>query len=327
MKSRRIRRIPHHAAKLLTLAIPAFSVSQALEDNGPWYQAASWAVQLLLLGLAGLYVLHHLNRFETDCCPLRTGQDLQRPLFRLAVLAARLWWIPALLACTGMFLAAIAKEYISHTPWLGIALLTLIGWSVLATASARIFRFNNQHLVVTPASEARSAALRDRFKVLIHKSHWLMIGTNALTITVLLLAPHEGIWNVLRLFVLLHYFLALYVDMAHSAKPCEECAVEFRTDAPEYAARRRKTLAVHHKPTFFTAPSLLAGAMSLFFNGVWADALWSASAVLGLTLALFNRFHRAYQPWCPFCRHGGRGDEREEVPDPTGGHGRPVPAT
>lgn len=118
----------------------------------------------------------------------------------------------------------------------------------------------------------------------------------------------------------------LVAALVHGARLCERCVTEFVIDAPERAARHERRFWFFHQSAWGLALMMIPLGVSSFLDAPWRGVGFTFVAGAQVASALLSRFHGSYQPWCPFCRRGrGGDDETEAVPDPTGGHGRPLP--
>jgi hypothetical protein len=175
---------------------------------------------------------------------------------------------------------------------------------------------------------------RARFVHLIHeRASGLVHRADRIFIAVVLLSGVPAFVPATRLSTSIGLALSLLViatllfKRQHGARLCEQCVTEFTINAPEHAAQHRRRFRLFHTVTPFYL-MLLPVAVAPLLEAPWSGVAYLPVVVGQVLLALVTRFHGAYQPWCPYCRRDdGGGDETEPAPDPSGGHGRPLPVT
>ncbi|MFD7835531.1 hypothetical protein [Streptomyces sp. NPDC059761] len=161
-----------------------------------------------------------------------------------------------------------------------------------------------------------------------HRSHWLYLAI-MVPIAVSNFMPPTGVWGAVSVPLVLAYILVFMINAQHSMRLCETCCVEFRIDAAEHSAKHHRQFALAHRlnPLMFKA-ALVALVSIVLVGRPWSAVIQLVYIATITALVFLNRFHGRYQLWCPYCRRPrGDGDDKEEAPDPTPGHGRPLPVT
>ena len=169
----------------------------------------------------------------------------------------------------------------------------------------------------------------DRRKWLRHNGHLITVAT-AVTCASLALFTHGKIWGTVQSAVMLALIISIYANYRHSMSLCERCAVEFRTDAPDYAETRKWLFKAIHRFGMIPVVTLLITMVTdPFLSDRYDSYFLTMNLGFSAALALLNRFHSSYQPWCPYCRNdgGGGGGHGGPVPDPAGGRGKPIPVS
>ena len=118
----------------------------------------------------------------------------------------------------------------------------------------------------------------------------------------------------------------LWVRRRHDAAICPQCASVFLRDPLPPAATAEKlqwrfrllhSLPPSRRGRLTFSALLLASALATPQG--WPAALeGAANCALAALLLMITRSHDAYQPWCPWCDHGGRGNDAPK-PDPVPG--------
>jgi hypothetical protein len=90
------------------------------------------------------------------------------------------------------------------------------------------------------------------------------------------------------------------------------------------AAAHKEAMAHIAKLTQTT--EMLRSAPALWLPETWQRAAFGVMMLVNVSMSFVTRFHSAYQPWCPYCRRGGKSGKRapEAAPDPSSN--QPVPA-
>ncbi|MEV8399268.1 hypothetical protein [Streptomyces niveus] len=317
----------HHAMKLLALLTPgAVTLNQLTGKHWAFLVGALTANIVMLL----LLVLHCATHTGTEWCPRHKPFAPGALRHRLAVRLAGLSWF----AIAAVIIYTIVKSFFSDPDhkatsialWPTISMLALY-WGGLAVIAANLFAARNKDALPQPTPSSRGTAIAEYGRRLVHRSHWLVLTAVAGS-TALVFAPDSGVWNSVRTVAMYLVLAAILGDMRHSDRLCEPCVTEFRVDAPEYATKRRWLFTIDHRGRRpYLALVVLSLVASHFFDRHTAPSIANTIAIMTIfgAITLVNRFHRTYQPWCPYCRNGGGGHEHTGAPDPAGGHGRPVP--
>ncbi|TLQ39242.1 hypothetical protein [Streptomyces marianii] len=117
----------------------------------------------------------------------------------------------------------------------------------------------------------------------------------------------------------------------HHGRLCERCVEEMPLNPQETASKRRSLLRLYHASVVLAVFNV--SVMAVFLLALTRE--WTALEIVAFEVILVTslaaivsqRSHSRLQPWCPWCRHGGRGPrEVQGDPEPTAGHGRPLPA-
>lgn len=106
----------------------------------------------------------------------------------------------------------------------------------------------------------------------------------------------------------------------HDRQLCEQCVASMPLNPAELAARlkRRFWLAHTGMQRRFLVPYLVVLIGSNFATGTAVGKLgWALIQLSMVYLIVSHSTHRRLQPWCPWCKEGGGGQEREDVTPPT----------
>ncbi|MGW1261231.1 hypothetical protein ACWD7Y_04620 [Streptomyces drozdowiczii] len=324
----RFQRVLHHALKILAILTPGAVALTQLTGRHWALMAGAWALNIVMLSLLVLHVASHLS---TEACPRHRPFDPKSLRHRFAARLASLMWavigVAVIYSIVGSFFSDPDYKHTSITLRPTLSMLALY-WGGLAVIAAKLFEARNKHALPEPKTRQRATTLAAHGRRLVHRSHWFVLAAMAGS-TALVFAPESGTWNGARSVAVYLVLAAMFGDIRHSDRLCETCVTEFRVDAPEYAAKRSWLFTVDHRGRRPYWVLLLASlAAGHFFDRFTAPYIANTIAVslLFAAITLVNRFHRTYQPWCPYCRdNGGGGHEHTEAPNPAGGHGRPVP--
>lgn len=121
---------------------------------------------------------------------------------------------------------------------------------------------------------------------------------------------------------------AMYVSSAHQRGDlCETCigSMPLDTDAAVkkrmWALRAFHTLCGSSKALMCLITVLLVLFAATYIPGIGEtgqNIIGNSSTLLVVCMFVTSGIHRRLYPWCPWCRHGGRGDgEHEETPTPS----------
>lgn len=309
---------------------PAALVMGQVADNHWAFTVGQWT----LMALSVILLIAHIGSHNATCDrTAKTGEDLKKRRYRLVLAYARTWPVAVAGIAVFMVVTPIIRPSQGDQPHDKVslpytAIMTGILWLGLSLLAAYLFRARNSHHIATREPSPRAQKLTERIRRICHRSHWFVAGSILGLLCAVIFLPEKGAWSSITSCMSILVLAAYAADARHSDTLCETCVAEFRVDAPEYAASKSWVFTVEHKGrAVYWVVALVAIAIQLSLD----DTAASKAATLGintlfLASAFVNRFHRSYSPWCPYCRdNGDGGHEHTEVPDPTGGHGRPVP--
>lgn len=198
-------------------------------------------------------------------------------------------------------------------------------WSRLADLFRRtpeLFRWMDRRLDKTRMMDF----LHSRASSFVHRLDWFFVG-------LLLAAGASGFlpgtaWaSVISVVLAFLAVVGAFIKQQHGARLCEQCVTEFTINAPEHAARHKARFKIfHHAMLVVVLPVLVFCVASLILPHPWRGVVYMVPYLIQSVFTFVVRFHSSYQPWCPWCQGrdpGGGG--REPSPDPSGGHGRPLP--
>ncbi|MET9360423.1 hypothetical protein ABZX93_05890 [Streptomyces sp. NPDC006632] len=316
----------------VALLLPAANVMAQLNDTSWAFNVGSWvlgAISIILL------VFHVGSHGPNATCQraTKTCADLKKRRYRLVLGYSRTWPLAVVGTALLLVLTPIFVPYKDDQPNDSVSLrytAVMLGviWIGLTLLAAYLFRARNAHHLPSREPSPRALKLSEHVRRVCHRSHWFVLGAVLAASCASLFVPEHGPWSSITGVTIVLVLAAFIADGRHSDNLCETCVVEFRVDAPEYAASKKWVFTADHKGRrVYWIAALTCIAIQFTFDNTPA----STTATMGVNLlfvasAFINRFHRTYQPWCPYCHGGGGGGhEHTEVPDPTGGHGRPVP--
>lgn len=122
--------------------------------------------------------------------------------------------------------------------------------------------------------------------------------------------------------VLFGFVVASWVLMRqHDRHLCELCLRTMPLDAAAQAQKHRRRLALVHvgqdRRLMAAYLVVLLGANALLFHdALWTRLVWAAVQSTMIALVLAYSTHRSLQPWCPWCRDDGGGEEHVDTPEP-----------
>jgi len=167
--------------------------------------------------------------------------------------------------------------------------------------------------------------LHNRASGLVHRMDWVFVSL-ALIAGASAFLPRTRWAAVVQAVLALVAVAGIFFKHQHGGRLCEQCVTAFPINAPEYADKRKKRFKAFHSSWVIVPPALACCMASMLLESSWRGVVYMVPWVMQAGLALVARFHSSYQPWCPYCRDGGGGEgEAESAPDPSGGHGRPLP--
>ncbi|MFF9074640.1 hypothetical protein ACF1A9_20390 [Streptomyces sp. NPDC014872] len=317
---------------LIALLLPAAAVMAQLSDRHWLFSVGQWG----LLGVSVILLVFHIGGHGIEpTCPraTKTADVLKKRRHRLVLAYARLWPLVVGVFVLCFIATPVLMPYRGDQPNDAISLgatarTTGVTWIGLSLLAAYLFKARHAEFLPPREDSARSRRFAQRLRLICHRSHWAVVGAIATMVCAVVFVPEHGPWSTITSFAVFLVLAAFIADGRHSSTLCEPCVAEFRVDAPEYAAGKSWLFSVEHKGRrFYRIAVLVAVAVQLSFSGT-PVSITTTIAVNALLVAqtFVNRFHRMYNPWCPYCHPGNGGHEEAQVPDPTGGHGRPVPA-
>jgi hypothetical protein len=118
--------------------------------------------------------------------------------------------------------------------------------------------------------------------------------------------------------------LAVFAQRSHERRLCERCAAATPLNPDVAVVRHDLALRVSHYTTtsaYFLGWLVLAiitTAATVTSSSAWGVALLVPLYLLWAVEVAALQRHRSLQPWCPYCRRGGGGDENApETPTST----------
>lgn len=327
-------RLAHHALKALPIASAAGIALNDIHDRNAAFNIGGYAAVALaaLLGVIAYYHTRHADHCPN--CRHHPEDRLKRPHYRAWLHFSR-WCGPfslitsaAIIAMTGILMATGVISYDEENRETDFDLATSLpafSAALIITLAISATRFRNANQPgLQPYTPFRNY-LAGPGQNLRHRGFWFV--TAAVVVNIALhLTPDTAVWAAPQGLASITLLTLMYIDYQHTMSLCEQCVTQFPTNAPEHAAARKWRFSVFHRYRWaplavtvgqWTGQSLL--------DGLWDTAFYTLTWASILLMTLLGRFHNAYQPWCPICHPGRGGGEREEVPDPTPGSGRPLP--
>jgi hypothetical protein len=116
----------------------------------------------------------------------------------------------------------------------------------------------------------------------------------------------------LFVFVLLTWLLM----RDHDRRLCERCVLAMPLNPAEQAKRYERRFWMAHtgsEPRFFV-PYLIVLISSNFAMSTIGRIGWALIQLSMVYLIIAQATHRRLQPWCPWCRGGGGGEDVDETP-------------
>ncbi|WP_375501888.1 hypothetical protein [uncultured Jatrophihabitans sp.] len=148
-----------------------------------------------------------------------------------------------------------------------------------------------------------------------HASELLIASIGAAVI--LGLRPLPGAFGVTVPVALFGFVIASWLLMrAHDRRLCEACMSAMPLDAAKQATKYTKRFWTAHtgsEPRFLI-PYLVVLLGSNFAAGTVGRIFWAAMQLSMVYLILAQSTHRRLQPWCPWCKGGGGGEDVDETP-------------
>jgi hypothetical protein len=103
---------------------------------------------------------------------------------------------------------------------------------------------------------------------------------------------------------------------AHDRRLCEQCAAEMPLNPAARATKLHRRFWMAHtgaEPRFLI-PYVVVLIGSNFATSTIGRVGWALMQLSMIYLILSQSTHRKLQPWCPWCRDGGGGEDVEEKP-------------
>lgn len=319
-----------HGLLIAALLLPASFTAFQLTDIHWGFALAYWALLAAGVFLAFFHTRSH-GRGSACSRVAVTAEDLTKLRYRFILAAVRS--LPIVVTIGGILFVTLplvfssrhrADDFVSLR---ATAVVTVFIWFTMSLLAAFLFRARNAELFPASNRSALGQSVAEHVHRADHHSHWITSFVFPLYI-ISAIGPDSGRWNSAHSAIGLLLIASFAAGWRHGRELCEICVTEFRVDAPGYAASKRWIFTIGHKGQFTFAISATAGCViDMAFRGFFVTtASLSLMACATVAVTFTNRFHRKYQPWCPYCHPGDGGQEHTEIPDPTGGHDRPVPA-
>ncbi|MFF8917837.1 hypothetical protein ACF08M_32160 [Streptomyces sp. NPDC015032] len=317
---------------LIALLLPVVVEMTSLNDMHWLFSVGQWG----LLGVSVILLTLHIGGHGIEpTCPRATRNPdvLKKRRYRLVLAYARIW--PLVVGFLILFIIAtpVFMPYRGEQPNNAISLRRAtmtagVAWISLSLLAAYLFKARHAEFLPPRETSARPLRLARRLRLICHRSHWFVVGAIVAMACAVVFVPEPSRWSSITIFAFFLVLAAFIADCRHSGTLCEPCVAEFRVDAPEYAAAKSWVFAVWHKGQRFDwIAALVFATVLLSYRGTpIAPAIILVMNALSVAQTFVNRFHRMYYPWCPYCHPGNGGHEGTQAPDPTGGHGQPVPA-
>lgn len=123
--------------------------------------------------------------------------------------------------------------------------------------------------------------------------------------------------------------IVIFGYVMHFREMCEKCIATMPLDPQKAIDKEKPLLWITHKwwlRVGLLVASIATGALTK--STTVTHMACNSGYDVWFSFTIFAQLrHSRLEPWCPWCRRGGGGDdESEEVPDPTDGKSKPVPA-
>lgn len=113
--------------------------------------------------------------------------------------------------------------------------------------------------------------------------------------------------------------LATWLAMRlHDRSLCEYCVAEIPLDVEKAAARARWRFWLAHEGSrpHFVMPYFAVLIGTNFLHGEQGRLVWALAQSSMVYLVMATSTHRKLQPWCPWCRDDGGGEDRAPLDPP-----------
>ena len=131
------------------------------------------------------------------------------------------------------------------------------------------------------------------------------------------LRPLPGAFGLTVPIALFGFVIASWLLMrAHDRRLCEACMSAMPLDAAAQATKFKRRFWTAHtgsEPRYLV-PYLVLLIGSNFVTSTPGRIFWAAMQLSMIYLILAQSTHRRLQPWCPWCRGGGGGEDVDETP-------------
>ncbi|WP_375482096.1 hypothetical protein [uncultured Jatrophihabitans sp.] len=148
-----------------------------------------------------------------------------------------------------------------------------------------------------------------------HASELLIVSIGAAI--VLGLRPLPGLLGLTVPIALFGFVIASFLLMrAHDRRLCEACMKAMPLNAAQEATRYQRRFWTAHtgsEPRFLL-PYLAVLIGSNFATSTPGRVFWVVMQLSMIYLILAQSTHRRLQPWCPWCRGDGGGEDVDETP-------------
>lgn len=149
-----------------------------------------------------------------------------------------------------------------------------------------------------------------------HYGSELLITAIAATV-VIGLYPPPGLFALTIPVALFGVVILAWLLMRHhDRRLCETCVLSMPLNPSAQAQRYRRRFWMAHtgtEPRFFV-PYLVVLIGSNFAHSTPGRVLWAVVQLSTVWLILSQTTHRRLQPWCPWCRGDGGGEDVDETP-------------
>ena len=144
-----------------------------------------------------------------------------------------------------------------------------------------------------------------------------MLATSIVLVVALQCLPVDPLMSLVVSVTLIAFVVLCWLLMSeHDRRLCELCAAEMPLNPAEEAKRlhRRFWMAHTGSEPRFLVPYLLVLVSSNFATTTIGRVGWAVIQLSMVYLLVSQSTHRKLQPWCPWCRGDGGGEEVDETP-------------
>jgi len=132
------------------------------------------------------------------------------------------------------------------------------------------------------------------------------------------LVPPPGLLGVTLPLALFALTITTFLMMRqHDRRLCEACAAALPLNPAERAQKLHRRFWMAHtgaEPRFLVPYLVVLLGANFAATTTVGKLLWAAVQSSMIYLILSARTHRILQPWCPWCRGGGGGQDVDETP-------------